>query len=165
MARASTSDIEISVDGYATMAQIQGLIPWRTIDTSSTPTRVQSLNMARDLFQDVNILLSTLGYKIPVASGNGTTIRFLGRLHALGTAAQIEDAIYSAGNVESSAYADRLRKRYDQTYKMLEKGDLSLNASLTSNYLTNRTQKAAAYSFHDISGTEQETVFTKNMDF
>ncbi len=161
----ATNALELSVDGYATFATIQGLIPWRTLSSSSTPTRAQAAGIVRNLYQDINTLLYTLGYKIPVSSGNATTIRFLGRFNALGAAAEIEQAAYSAGNTEASDHADRLWKRYDQTYKMLEKGALTLNATQQSNYIHTRSQRRVTYKFHSVGGTEQETKFTKNMDW
>lgn len=163
MALNSTQSLELSVDGYCTFASIEPYIPRRSINNTSKPTRAQACHIVRDTFSEINGLLTILGYVVPVASSNGTSVRILGRLNAIGAAAEIEAAAYSAGNTSRSEHAEELRDQYKVMWLKLEKGEIKLiGASLEDNYMRRRNEHAATYLFQlDADGNEAAPTFSK----
>lgn len=161
----ATNALELSVDAYCTMSHINGLLPYRTFDGASKPTLRQCVEIARDHFQMVNSVLDVLGYVIPVASGNTTSMRVLGRLNALGAAATIEETANS-GNADPSAHSRVLREQFSEVWVSFEKGRMSLpGATRQGTFIPNRKERTVAGSFDTVSGTEQDPVFTKGMNF
>lgn len=167
MSRNATGSPELSVDSYCTFAQIEPYIPRRSINSSSKPTKAQALHLVRGTYQEINALLAVLGYHVPVASSNGTAIATLARLNALGAAAEIEAAAYSAGNSNRSEHSDQLRDMYKALYVKLEKGELVLiGAEMEPNYMKRRNERAGTYEFdHNDEGNERDPTFTTSMDW
>lgn len=167
MARNSTQSLELSVDSYCTFAHIEPYIPRRDIDSTSKPTRKQAMFIVRHVYDEINGLLSILGYSNPVASSSSKAIRVLSRLNALGAAADIESAAYSAGNTTKSEYAEELRKMYQVLWVRLEKGQLTLpDATMESNYQLRRNEKSAYYEFsHDADGNEYDPTFSVDTEW
>ena len=165
MALTSTEDVELSVDGYCTLAHIEPYIPHRSLTVNSKPTRAHALYIVRDIYQEINGLLDVLGYQIPVASTNGTAIRIVGRLNALGVAAAIEASTYSADGEEASGHSTTLRRQYEDAWKRLEDGKVSLpNATRKSNYIRRRDEQRAWYQFDEDSyGDERSPTFSTGM--
>ena len=165
MSLSSTTDIELSVDCYATFDKILAHIPHVDLDNStSTPLKRQALRMARDVMQEVNGLLGVLGYQIPIASSNSTNIAIVGSLCALGAASRIEASAASA-NAGASAHADYLRMEYQMVCGALRNGDIKLTATKTSTFIKHAGERTPAYSFHQPSGSEASSTFTKGMDW
>lgn len=162
----ATSCLEISTDAYCTLSAVNAYIPRRAFSDSSVPTRRQVISMCKDIYQEVNGLLDSLGYHISVASTNGTSIRILGRLNALGGAAAAEAAAYSAGNPTRSEHAEYLREEYRALYTKLEKGLLTLPAAVReADYTPTRREQTVDAEFDQPSGTELAGTFTKGMNF
>ena len=166
MALTSRGHLELSVDSYATFSQVRAYIPGvRSFDNSSHPTIQNALSITRDIYQEINGLLYGLGYVLPVASSNTTGIRIVGRLNALGAAAAIEAAAYSAGNEEESQQSVRLTQQYRDAWDRLESGSvIIIGATMQSNYIHRRNErKATAFFDQDSSSTERSPTFTKSM--
>lgn len=162
MARNATSSLELSVDAYCTLSQVQAYMPAvRTLTSSSSPTKAQAFSIIRDSFFQVNGLLDVLGYTIPVASSNYTAVRIIGRLNALCAAAAIEAAAYSAGNPEQSDHSVALRKQCQDMWTQLENGQISLpNATRNANYMKRKDEKTAYCEFSlDSEGIERDPTF------
>ena len=163
----ATSGLELSVDCYATFEDILAHIPHVSLDnTDSKPSRKQAIGMARDVFREINSLLSVLGYQIPVASTSATAIGLVGRMCAIGTARSIEAAAASVYGKMSDA-ADFLRKEYERMWKQLRDGDVTLpGAARTGNPIRHRGETKPVYQFDDRgSGTERASIFSKDMDW
>lgn len=164
----STQSLEISVDCYATFEDILAHIPHVSLDNANTkPSRAQACGIARDVYREVNALLSVLGYNIPVASSSSTAIGLVGRMCAVGAARSIEAGAASVAG-RSSDTADFLQGEYARMWKALRDGDINLpGASRTGNPILHRGERKPAYQFHDPSsrGSEEAPVFTKNMDW
>ena len=62
---ANSTCLELSVDTYATFESIQALIPLRVLTDYTTapsqPTKTQASEIVRDIFQQINGVLSVLG--------------------------------------------------------------------------------------------------------
>ena len=167
MSSNATSGLELSVDCYATFEDILAHIPHVSLDNSnSKPSRKQAIGIARDVFREVNSLLSVLGYNIPVVSTSATAIGLVGRMCAVGTARSIEAAASSVDG-RLSASADFLRKEYERMWKQLRDGDVTLpGAARTGNPIKHRGETKPAYQFDDRgSGTETTSIFSKDMDW
>jgi len=163
----STTHLELSVDCYATFEDILAHIPHVTLDNSnSKPSRAQACGIARDVFREINSMLSVLGYLIPVASGNITAIGLVGRMCAVGTARSLDAAAASVDG-RSSDTADFLRKEYDRMWGALRDGEITLpGAARTGNPIRHRGERKPAYSFHQPSaGTESSPIFTRDMEW
>ena len=163
----ATSGLELSVDCYATFEDILAHIPHVSLDNVNTkPSRKQAIGIARDVFREVNSLLSVLGYNIPVVSTSATAIGLVGRMCAVGTARSIEAAAASVDG-RLSASADFLRKEYERMWKQLRDGDVTLpGAARTGNPIKHRGETKPAYQFDDRgSGTETTSIFSKGMDW
>jgi hypothetical protein len=162
----ATACIEISVDAYCTLSRVAAYIPRRTINDASIPTRRQVISLAKDVFQEINGLLDVLGYAIPVASSNGTAIRIVGRLNALGAAAAADASAYSAGNPQRSEHADYLGEQYKELYVKIEKGLMTIPAATRDgDYIPNKLERSIIGEFHQPNGTETTSTFTKDMNF
>ena len=162
----STQSLELGVDAYCTMAEVQSYVPAvRTLSTDSKPSRVQAVGLTRDIFGEVNGLLDVLGYVIPVASGDATAMGLLGRVNALGAASAIEAAAYSAGNEEDSDHAKFLLAQYMSIWQRLESGMMSIpGATRTANHMRRKDERTASAAFdRNGTSTEQSPVFTKTM--
>lgn len=156
----ATNALEISVDSYCTLSGVNAYIPRRAFSDTTVPTRRQVISMCKDVYQEINGLLGSLGYHISVASTNGTSIRILGRLNALGGAAAAEAAAYSAGNPTRSEHAEYLRDEYRALYTKLEKGLLTLPAAVREgDYTPTKGEREITSSF------ETTRTFTKSMNF
>ena len=167
MSSNATSGLELSVDCYATFEDILAHIPHVELDNVNTkPSRKQAIGMARDVYREVNSLLSVLGYKIPIASTSATAIGLVGRMCAVGTARSIEAAAASVDG-KLSASADFLRKEYERMWKQLRDGDVTLpSATRTGNPIRHRGETKPSYQFDDRgSGSEASSVFAKDMDW
>ena len=161
----ATNSLELSVDSYATMAQITALIPYQTFDADDYPDKPQAVQLARDVFQEINSLVTSLGYVVPVASSNSTALRVLGRLNAFGTASVIEMSS-NHRNPGMLEHAEALQARYREIWVTLQKGQVKLiGATMESNYLLRPMDKEAKYVFHTVNGTETSPDFTKTMNF
>lgn len=165
MALAATAALEISVDSYATLSQVKVFVPYMTLNSDDTPTKAQAFQVIRASFQAVNTLLTTVGYKIPVASGNGTAIRFLADFQCLGVASRLEmiAATRGGGSVE---IAKEYARQYQQTFKLIEEGRLKIfDVTLAGDYQVRRDQRAITYQFNPSEGVEQSPTFTRDMDW
>lgn len=162
----ATQALELSKDAYCTMAHIQARLPHRTFGANSKPSKAQCVLIARGGFRQINAVLDVLGYVIPVASTNTTAIGYIQELNAIGAAAQIEGSTYSAGNETRSQYAVDLQNQFNLMWKTLVDGKVSLpDAARQAGYQHRADEKHPSYVFHEISGTEQDPVFTKEMKF
>jgi len=164
MSANATLDLEIGVDSYCTLTEVLGLIPARSLNATNTrPTQSQAVRLCRDIFHEVNAVLDgSLGYSVPVASGNGTAIALLRRWSSLGCAAQIELAAGS-GNPEPSGLAGHLQTQFEAMRKAFAKGEMSLpSVAVDGSYIVPETSRAPAYQFDQVSGNEQSPTFTKH---
>ncbi len=162
----ATADLELSKDSYCTFAHIEAKIPLRSLSATSRPTSKQGCIINRGVFRQINAVLDVLGYVIPVVSGNATNIGFIQELNAIGAAAQIEGAAYSAGNETRSQYAEDLSHQFNMMWKTLSDGKVSLpTAARKGAYMHQENEKVPAYQFNPIKGVEQDPVFSKQMDF
>lgn len=167
MSANATLDIEIGVDGYCTLANVLALIPARTINATNTrPVKADAIRLIRDTFSEVNAVLDgSLGYQVPVASGNGTAMQILRKFNSLGAGAQIELAAGS-GNAEPSAVAQYLQVQYEAMKASFAKGEMSIpGVEQQGNYIEPMTERKPAAVFDQVGGNEQDSVFTKGMDF
>ncbi len=162
----ATNALELSIDAYCTMAHIKAKIPQRSFDGTTYPTLAQAILITRGVYKSVNSVLDVLGYVIPVASTNATNIGYIQELNAFGAAAQIEVAAYSSASEQPSAYAAFLDGQYKMMWKSLQDGKVSLpTAARQGDYIHRENEKDGAYQFNPVDGTEQDAVFTKQMDF
>jgi len=166
MARNATNALEVGVDCYATYARVMDLLPLLSLNYSTRPTKLQSIVMIRESFDTLNGLIHTLGYDVPVASTNGTSVNILARLHALDSASLIEQVQYSAGNRIRSEHATALLERRNDTWKEFKEGRIELlGATRSSPYQLRKDEQQPKAQFHVLSGTEQSPVFTRDMVF
>ncbi|MBT3194805.1 MAG: hypothetical protein HN341_19835 [Verrucomicrobia bacterium] len=166
MSSNATQDIELSVDGYCTFGSIEAFIPHRALSSTSKPTRRLALGIVRDVKAQIDGALDVLGYTIPVVSTNGTSIRILSRLNALGSAAAIESAAYSSGNAQMSQHGQVMANEFKMVWRSFETGKIALpGADRGSNYMHREDEKHPASQFHVVSGTQQDPSFTKDMEF
>ena len=162
----STQDLEISVDCYATFGSILAHIPHVSLDNANTkPSRKQAIAMAKDTFREVNSMLEVLGYKIPVASSNSTSIGFLRTMCSAGVAKSIAAAVSSVDGGSSST-ADFLQKEYDRMWKALRNGDVTLpGAARDGNPMRHKGERKPAYEFHQPAGSESTRLFTRDQEW
>jgi len=157
----STQSLEVSVDSYATFSAILAHIPHVTLDNAYTrPSRMQACAIARDRFQELNSLLSVMGFVIPIASGNSTGLAYVRRMSAVGVASSIEAAAASVDG-RSSDTADFLQKEYSRMWTALKNGDVTLpGAARTGNPTRHDGERKPAASFSPVNGVEREPTFT-----
>lgn len=166
MSSNSTGTLEVSVDCYATFSGILAHIPHVSLDNAnSRPSRNQAIAMARDVFREVNSLLSVLGYSIPVASTNSTSIGYLRTMCSAGAAKSIAAAVSSVDG-GASPTADFLQKEYARMWKSLKDGDVTLpGAARTGNPMRHKGERKPAYSFHQPAGSESTPIFSRDMEW
>jgi hypothetical protein len=94
----------------------------RTFNTSSRPTLAQAEQMIRDVADEINASLRSLGYTpCPIADAEG--VKLLRVYNAYGAAALILDGSYSADG-EGSALGERLYQRYQDALAKLRRGEV-----------------------------------------
>jgi len=164
--RNATGALEIGVDCYATFARVMEMMPLLSLNYSTRPTKLQTIVMIRESFDTLNGLIHTLGYDVPVVSTNATSINILSRLHALDAASLIEEVQYSAGNRVRSEHASALLERRNDMWKEFKSGNIELlGAARTSPYMMRKNEQQPEGQFYVVSGTEQDPVFTRGMNF
>jgi len=166
MSRNATGALEISVDCYATFARVMEMLPLLSLNYSTRPTKLQTIVMIRESFDTLNGLIHTLGYDVPVASTNATSVNIAARLHALDAASLIEQIQYSAGNRVRSEHATALLERRNEMWKEFKEGNIELiGAARSSPYRLRKDEQQPQGQFFVVSGTEQDPVFTRDMTF
>lgn len=166
MSANATAHLEISVDSYCSMAQFAMYVPYLGFTSTDVPTKAQAFQLARATFSETNALLSTVGYKTPVGSGNSTAIRFLANFQALNLASKLEliAASRGGGSVDTSK---ELQRQYQIAFKQIEDGRITIfNATMADDWQHRRTDRKIDYSFNpDSSNVEQGSTFTRTMDW
>ena len=159
-------DIEISKNGYCTLAHVQALNPHRTYSTTTKPSRTQVAMSIENYYYKINAQMDILGYDIPVPSTNATAVAQLRHLNSLGAAADTEQSAYSVGNEEQSSHADALLKRFKEEWGLFLKGEsVILGATRASDYLLRKDEQKAYGEFNVVAGDEEDPQFTMEMDF
>jgi len=162
----ATGTLVYCIDAYCTMSGIQRMVPHRSFSSASKPTNVQAAQMANEVFQQMNTLLRTLGYAVPVSSGASESIGYLKRMNTLGAAAAWEDAAYSGGNEGRSEYGTVMRDQFNLLWKDLRDGRIRLNDATESEDHPTGRQGTGGYAFDDGgTGTEAGSLFTKSTVF
>ena len=166
MSSNATNALELSVDCYATFSSILAHIPHFTLDNDiSKPSRRQAIQMARDVFREINSLLSVLGYQIPVASTNTTSNGYLRSMCSAGVAKSLSASISSVDG-SSGGTADFLQKEYNRMWGALRDGNVTLpGAARTGSPMRHKGERKPAYEFHQPSGSESERIFTRDQEW
>lgn len=162
----ATGTLVYCVDAYCTMSGIQRLVPHRTFSSTSKPTNVQAAQVANEIFQQINLLVRTLNYSVPVSSAASQSIGYLKRMNTLGAAAAWEDAAYSGGNEGRSEYGTAMREQFNVLWKDLRDGKIILaDASALGDHPIGRQGTGAYVFYQPTAGTEESPSFTRSMDF
>ena len=161
----ATGTLVYGTDAYCTMSGIQRLVPHRTFSSTSKPTNIQAALIANEVFQQMNTLLRTLGYAVPVSTGASQSIGYLKRMNTLGAAAAWEDAAYSGGNEGRSEYGTVMRDQFSLLWKDLRDGKIRLNDATESEDHPEGRRGTGGYVFQQVSSTEQDSVFSKTTVF
>ena len=165
MSRNATADLELSVDCYATLEEILPYLPWVSLNSTSRPSKKQALKIIRDSYDEMNSLLSEQGYAVPVASTAATAINLLGKLNSLDSAAAIDLAMRGA-NAGVSPQGSALMDRRNLLWKQFATGKMEIiGASRTGNYALRPSEQKSKHRFYQISGAEQDPVFTRDKKF
>jgi len=160
-------DIEISVNGYCTLSDVQLFSPQREFLSTGCPNTTQVAQYIQFKFDDINGMLDSLGYCVPVSSLAATAIAVVGHLNGLGAAVLAEKATQSTGNLEASDHATELERRWWLEWNNLEKGWGELiGAARKADYVHRRDEQHPVGEFDlDANLSESDPEFDKNMEF
>lgn len=152
-------------DSYCTMTNLEGWLAHRTFNTTSRPTLAEAEQAIKDVADEMNAQLSSLGYT-PCPVTNTTGIKVLKTINAKGAAAAILQASYSADG-QGSPLGSQLRDEYDAALKKLWDGKLRLgSAGESSTAKVRPTAHSVSGQFSvDASGDERDPVFERDHDW
>ena len=167
MSRNATSDLELSVDCYATFERISAYVPWLTFNSTTRPTKKQVLTVfTRDSFDVMNGILAEMGYVTPVPSSvNSTTSGTLGKIHAMDVAAQVDIAT-RGGNAQVSAQGAALQEQRNLLWQSFQRGQIAItDATREGAYRLRPAEQKPQSRFFVVGGDEQDPVFTRDKKF
>jgi hypothetical protein len=161
-------DLQLGVDAYCTIADVEALNPTRSYNNTLPPTRLAVATFINDAFHQMNSLFAVWGYDVPVASSNTTAMGAVGHLNALIAAANTESTRFSAGNAEFSRHARVLQGRADKIVDQLKRGKRAIPGLTRSGNFIHRKDERAPESAFDLKATnadERDPTFKKDMKF
>lgn len=108
---------------YASVPDIRTMISIKTIDGQSDPSIQQVAQIINDVAADVDTVLSSGGYDVPVSTTATVAWGFLRQLNAYGAAMRVEA---SGAKGEKSEHLAFLERQFNRRWDQLIKGDISL---------------------------------------
>lgn len=154
--------ITVPTDAYCTMAGPKTWMSHRTFNSSSRPTLAQAEQMVKDVADEINASLRSLGYTpCPITDAEG--IKLLRVYNAHGAAALILDGSYSVDGA-GSPLGDRLYQRYQHGLDRLRRGEVLLGGASRSSERTMRPSEHSpkgAFSL-DSEGDERPPSFERD---
>lgn len=159
--------ITLGTDGYCTVAHVQSLNGQRSYDANSIPSSTTVEDFITDVFNEINGVLSALGYTVPVATTYAVASRILRTVNQYGACAKAERATHSVGLDGESERANELQAEYERLLDLLRDGGLSLvDAERGDDSPKQVNEKTPEGSFNlDSNGDERDSDYTRMMDF
>ena len=115
--------IKITTDAYCDLNHVLELLPGRVYDEHSSPTLQQAENLIIDKKRQIDSVLRSLGYTLPITSTDDLDL--LAGINKIGAAYMIENATLLKGG-EASEIADKYEEQYDKLLAMLKDGEIGL---------------------------------------
>jgi hypothetical protein len=113
---------------YCTITDVRGKNPKQTYSASSTPTQTQVEQFITDIAVEIDNVLQSLGYAIPVTTP-ANFVNHLKQVNANGAAALADMAMFPDSPEGTSPYGKQLYSIYQKQLAALRNGEIPADLS------------------------------------